>query len=84
MIKIVVYVIKDWESFRESVKWAKYILFKIEDKGEKAEIKIKAGCLGFHAIVSKTDNLYEEIINWLKYHDAIEVKETVKDEFFMS
>ena len=79
-----VFVISKWEDLEECVQYARYILYRRIDHGDRVELRIKVGRLGFQGVFRKDDPELRKILEKLRVYGAIEVERTVPDEVFLS
>ena len=83
---MVVYVIDDWEIFKDSVATCRYKLYRVKELGNLVIVQAKAGRMGFEKQFNLTnpkekeeyDKIMEDIGKW----GFVEVKKVVDDDQF--
>lgn len=74
-----VFLIEKWKDFKESLQYAKFILYQIRERGEYTEIVIKAGKLAYIGTYRKDDPELKEILSFLE-NRGIKVKDAIPEE----
>jgi len=75
-----VFLIEKWKDFKESLQYAKFILYQVRERGEYTEIVIKAGKLAYSHEYHRDDPELKEILDFLDKHSGIKVKNSIPEE----
>ncbi|RLF04664.1 MAG: hypothetical protein DRK00_06210 [Thermoprotei archaeon] len=79
-----VFVLSKWEDLEECVQYARYILYRTVDHGDRIELRVKAGRLGFQGFFRKDNPELKEILEKLRAYGAVKVERTVPDKVFLA
>ena len=79
-----VFIIEKWEDIEEHVRYARCVLYQIVNLGDKVELRVKAGMLGWTGVFDKNDAELKRILKKLEDYDAVKVVKSMPDELFMS
>ena len=83
---MVVYVIDDWEIFKDSVATCRYKLYRVKELGNLVIVQAKAGRIGFEKQFNLTNpkerEEYDRIMEDIKTWGFVEVKKVVDDDQF--
>ena len=78
-----VFLLKRWKDFKESLEYARFIFYQVIDDGDIVEIRAKAGKIAFRKIYNtnkpEDKKELEEALNFLK-NKGIEVEDVVPED----
>ena len=74
-----VYLLDSWKDFKNSVMYAKFILYQFKDHDDTVEVVVKAGKLGYVKEYRRDDPELREIMDFLE-RNGILVKDVLPDE----
>ena len=83
-----IYVIDDWDSFKDAVAGCRYKLYQIRKIDDVVIVKARAGSIGFEKVFNLSDpkqrEEYDKIVREIEFWNFTEVKKVVNDdEFFI-
>jgi len=83
---MVVYVIDDWEIFKDSVATCRYKLYRVKELGNLVIVQAKAGRIGFEKQFNLTNpkekEEYDKVMEDIRTWGFVEVKKVVDDDQF--
>ena len=80
----IVDVIDSWKTLRQHIvnHPNALVLYKVDNQGEEARLRIMAGSLGIDKVVKSEDDEFDQALRFMEEINAVVVKKQLPDDYF--